>query len=139
MYGSPVSNTPVSNTRTTCSLFTRAHATASRANRSSAPAIAFASLRKNLIATRCASPRCVASMTTPIPPCPMTRSTRYFPPSTAPIAGSAIGDGVESAITVGAEPVVEDCGAARSGPSFSRGFGGASSHRDESRSGMVTP
>ena len=104
----PSRRRPTSNTRTTCSLFTCAHARASRAKRSQRARdrlrfVAQELDRDALHRARCASPR----RTTPIPPCPSTRSTRYFPwPRSAPIAGSAIGDGDESAMTVGAEPVV---------------------------------
>src|SRR4051812_20363850 len=51
--------------------------------------------RRNLIATRCSSLRCIAATTTPIPPAPSTRSTLYLSLMRLPsVTGALIALGV---------------------------------------------
>ena len=91
MYGAPVSSRPTSVTRATCSLLIFTAARASRSKRATASALRSASGSRNLIATASSSTRWCAATTTPMPPCPSTRSMRYFParscPSVTPISG----------------------------------------------------
>src|SRR5688572_13316070 len=89
MKGSPWSRRPTSNTCTTCAPRKRAIVRASRSKRLSVfcPS-GSADLRRNFSATRRSRSSWVASTTTPIPPWPSTRSTRYLPANTAPMRTS---------------------------------------------------
>ncbi len=82
MKGAPSASSPTSSTRATCSLFSRTEARASRRKRATTSSEAPST--SSLTATLCPMPRCVASATTPIPPRPRMRSTRYFPSRITP-------------------------------------------------------
>ncbi len=82
------STVPTSLTRATYSLLTRAAMRASRRKRSTASVLRLASGSRNFMATRCASPTCVAATTMPMPPSPMTSSTRYLSATRSPGLGS---------------------------------------------------
>ena len=84
MYGMPSSGLPTSSTFATCSLLSFTAARASRTNRATTSGIRMTSRRRNFIATRSSSCRCVASTTMPMPPSPTMRSMRNFPASTCP-------------------------------------------------------
>ena len=88
MYGVPSGSAATSITRTTWSLSIRDAARASRRKRDlTAPrcsASSTLSMRKILIASRCPIAMCLAETTTPIPPAPISSSTRYFSPITSP-------------------------------------------------------
>jgi hypothetical protein len=73
-------------TRATCSDLIFAAALASRAKRATTGGCSIAWGSKNLSATRCSSSVCIAETTTPMPPRPSTRSTRYLPAMSSPMA-----------------------------------------------------
>src|ERR1019366_4175357 len=62
----------------------RTDARGSLRKRDTASGLESASGRRNLRATRSSSSTCRAATTTPMPPCPSSRSTRYFPARTSP-------------------------------------------------------
>jgi hypothetical protein len=84
MYGAPGPSPTTSSTRTTCALWMRAAARASRISRRRASALGRRSGRSSLMARSSPSSRCRASTTHPIPPAPSSRSTTKRPPITAP-------------------------------------------------------
>lgn len=88
MNAAPFGSDPISKTRTTCSLWIDAAARASRAKRAEALSLRALPGARNLMATRRPSDLSSALRTTPIPPWPITDSTRYFPATTSPARGS---------------------------------------------------
>src|SRR6202142_2475910 len=84
MYGAPVSSVPTPKTRAMCSPLILAALRASRAKRLTASGLESISGKRNLMATLSSSPMSCAATTTPIPPAPRTRSTRYLPSRICP-------------------------------------------------------
>ncbi len=84
MKGTPDGSVPTSSTRATCSLWMRTEARASRRKRCTISAWLVTSGRRNLSATRWSSCSWTAATTTPMPPWPSTRSTRYLPATRSP-------------------------------------------------------
>ncbi|MEJ7727994.1 MAG: hypothetical protein WKG00_02145 [Polyangiaceae bacterium] len=88
MYGTPFSSAPTSSTRATCSLWIFTAVRASREKRATTSGFLASSACTNFSATLWSRCTWVAATTTPMPPSPRTRSTRYLPARMEPGAGA---------------------------------------------------